>query len=61
MWFDAAVTDSLRRDRLADGEETTIYFRQPRRLDWWCAKNQVDSEQDQPAPASRPIVTALML
>jgi hypothetical protein len=51
------VTYSLRRDRLGDGEETTVYavghpldglrprichFRQPRRLDWWCAKNRID-------------------
>jgi hypothetical protein len=55
--FDALVTYSLRRDRLADGDETTVYvvghplgaieprvrlFRQPRRLDWWCAKHQID-------------------
>ena len=48
---------TLRRDDLGDGEETTVYvvrhpldevrprvalFRQPRRLDWWCAKNQVE-------------------
>jgi hypothetical protein len=48
--FDALVTYSLRRDRLADGDETTVYvvghpldaieprvrlFRQARRLDWW--------------------------
>ncbi|HEX5620290.1 MAG TPA: hypothetical protein VFX51_17855, partial [Solirubrobacteraceae bacterium] len=48
---------SLRRDRLSDGEETTVYvvghpladvkpriclFRQPRRLDWYCAKNRID-------------------
>jgi Phosphodiester glycosidase len=47
---------SLRRDRLADGVETTVYvvryrraglrprvrvFRQPRRLDYWCAKHRV--------------------
>jgi hypothetical protein len=57
LCFDAAVTYSLRRDRLGDGTETTVYivghpldeirarvvlFRQPRRLDWWCAKNRVD-------------------
>jgi hypothetical protein len=57
LWFDARVAYSLRRDALGDGEETTVYvvghpldevrpcvalFRQPRRLDWWCAKNQVD-------------------
>ena len=51
------MTYVLRRDRLADGEETTVYgvahpladvqprvclFRQPRRLDWWCAKNRID-------------------
>jgi hypothetical protein len=55
--LDAPVAYSLRRDRLEDGEETTVYvvahpleivrpriclFRQPRRLDWWCAKNRVD-------------------
>ena len=55
--FDAAVTYILRRDRLADGDETTVYivghpldgvrlrvclFRQPRRLDWWCAKSGID-------------------
>jgi hypothetical protein len=55
--FDAAVTYLLRRDRLDDGAETTVYvvghpldglqprichFRQPRRLDWWCAKNGID-------------------
>jgi hypothetical protein len=48
---------SLRRDRLVDGDETTVYvvahpladvrprvclFRQPRRLDSWCAKHGVD-------------------
>jgi len=47
---------TLRRDRLADGVETTVYvvrypreglrvqvkvFRQPRRLDHWCAKHEV--------------------
>jgi hypothetical protein len=47
---------TLRRDRLADGAETTVYivrypreglrldvkvFRQPRRLDHWCAKHDV--------------------
>jgi Phosphodiester glycosidase len=57
LCFDAAVTYSLRRDRLGDGAETTVYvvsypldqirarvilFRQPRRLDWWCAKNGID-------------------
>ena len=56
MCFDAAVAYSLRRDGLADGEETTVYvvghpldglrprvclFRQPRRLGW-CAKNGID-------------------
>jgi Phosphodiester glycosidase len=55
--FDAAVSYKLRRDRLGDGDETTVYavghplaavkprichFRQPRRLDWWCAKNGID-------------------
>jgi hypothetical protein len=55
--LDAAVAYRLRRDILDDGEETTVYvvahalatvrpriclFRQPRRLDWWCAKNRVD-------------------
>jgi hypothetical protein len=55
--LDAAVAYSLRRDVLRDGEETTVYvvghplatvrpriclFRQPRRLDWWCAKNRID-------------------
>jgi hypothetical protein len=55
--FDAAVTYILRRDVLADGDETTVYvvghpldglrprvclFRQPRRLDWWCAKRGID-------------------
>jgi phosphodiester glycosidase len=55
--LDAAVAYSLRRDRLSDGEETTVYvvghplaevrprvclFRQPRRLDWYCAKNRID-------------------
>jgi hypothetical protein len=127
--FDAAVSYTLRRVLLGDGEETTVYivghqlkglaprvchFRQPRRLDWWCAKHRIDeavvggfylrdpfrplgelaeamvalgchtamnldgggsttlvhrrhllnrpySEQDQAAPASRPIVTALLL
>lgn len=48
---------TLRRERLADGEETTLYvvryarealrarvqvFRQPRRLDHWCAKHGVE-------------------
>jgi hypothetical protein len=48
---------SLRRDRLAGGAETTVYvvryardevrvrvrlFRQPRRLDYWCAKHGVE-------------------
>jgi hypothetical protein len=57
LCFDAAVTYLLRRDRLDDGEETTVYivghpladvrprvclFRQPRRLDWHCAKNQIE-------------------
>jgi phosphodiester glycosidase len=57
LCLDAAVAYSLRRDRLDDGEETTVYvvghplasvrprlclFRQPRRLDWYCAKNQID-------------------
>ena len=57
MCFDAAVTYILRRDVLADGDETTVYvvghpldglrprvclFRQPRRLDWWCAKRGID-------------------
>jgi hypothetical protein len=57
LWFDARVAYSLRRDDLGDGEETTVYavghpldevrprialFRQPRRLDWWCAKNQIE-------------------
>src|SRR5919198_4304847 len=57
LWFDARMAYSLRRDELHDGEETTVYivghpldeirarvvlFRQPRRLDWWCAKNRVD-------------------
>jgi|tagenome__1003787_1003787.scaffolds.fasta_scaffold20958161_1 hypothetical protein len=47
---------TLRRDRLEDGAETTVYvvryprskvrpriqvFRQPRRLDYWCAKSRV--------------------
>ena len=47
---------TLRRDRLADGVETTVYvvryrreglsvgvelFRQPRRLDHWCSKHEV--------------------
>jgi hypothetical protein len=55
--LDAAVAYSLRRDVLHDGEETTVYvvghpldsvspriclFRQPRRLDWYCAKNRID-------------------
>jgi len=55
--LDAAVAYSLRRDRLHDGDETTVYvvghpldsvrprvclFRQPRRLDWYCAKNRID-------------------
>jgi hypothetical protein len=55
--LDAAVAYSLRRDVLSDGEETTVYvvghplaevrprvclFRQPRRLDWYCAKNRID-------------------
>jgi hypothetical protein len=55
--FDAAVSYTLRRVLLGDGEETTLYivghrleglaprvchFRQPRRLDWWCAKHGID-------------------
>ena len=57
MCFDAAVSYTLRRVLLGDGEETTLYivghrleglaprvrlFRQPRRLDWWCAKHRID-------------------
>jgi hypothetical protein len=57
LCFDATVAYVLRRDRLGDGEVTTVYavghplhdirvrvvlFRQPRRLDWWCAKNRVE-------------------
>jgi hypothetical protein len=57
LWFDAHVAYTLRRDDLGDGEETTVYvvghpldevhprvtlFRQPRRLDWFCAKNQIE-------------------
>jgi phosphodiester glycosidase len=57
LCFDADVAYILRRARLADGDETTVYavghplgetrvravlFRQPRRLDWWCAKNRVE-------------------
>jgi hypothetical protein len=52
----AAAVYTLRRDRLADGLDTTVYvvrypraavrprvqvFRQPRRLDHWCAKHDV--------------------